>query len=87
MRFLVISCLSLLETYEQVFFPFSQSSFLSFLISFFFSECETQSERETYCLHGGTCFRVPSENSGPQCHCTEYYAGFRCMYQYATIDE
>nr|ACJ64667.1 hypothetical protein C008-B2 [Acropora millepora] len=51
------------------------------------AECETQSERETYCLHGGTCFRVPSENSGPQCHCTEYYAGFRCMYQYATIDE
>ncbi|XP_029191385.2 pro-neuregulin-4, membrane-bound isoform-like [Acropora millepora] len=50
------------------------------------AECETQSERETYCLHGGTCFRIPSLNTGPQCHCTADFAGTRCEYQYVPPD-
>ena len=61
------------------FFRFSQSSFLSFLISFF-PECETQSERDYYCFNGGTCFRIPHRNSGPLCKCKPHFVGPYCDY-------
>ncbi|XP_015775935.1 PREDICTED: probetacellulin-like [Acropora digitifera] len=43
------------------------------------AECKTQIERDHYCLHGGTCFRVPDINDDPHCHCKAGYVGERCQ--------
>ncbi|XP_074616268.1 pro-neuregulin-1, membrane-bound isoform-like [Acropora palmata] len=41
-------------------------------------ECKTQSQRDHYCLNGGTCFRVPALGDSPHCHCTAEFTGKRC---------
>ena len=68
----------MLETYDQVFFPIFSVEFLIFFNFFFFSECETQSQRDHYCFNGGTCFRVPDLDSGPHCQCPKEFTGKRC---------
>ena len=62
----------------RFFFPIFSVEFLILFNFFFFSECETQSQRDHYCFNGGTCFRLPALETGPLCQCPEEFTGKRC---------